>query len=171
MSAGPILFQWTGDAMEPARRSHNICNATFVVGQFYRLEEILDRFAKSHNHYFADLSESWKNLPEDMAERFPTSEHLRKFALIKCGFADQRQIVCSSKAEAQRIAAFVKPMDEYAIVTVRDAVVTVWTAHSQSMRAMGKKVFQESKTAVLEYVAGLIGVSRDDLRENAGMAA
>ena len=157
--------------MQPTARMHNRCNAEFVVGQLYRLDEIHDRSANSHRHFFAELHEAWKNLPEREAERFQTSEHLRKYALIRCGYADHRQIVCASKAEAQRVAAFIKPMDEYAVVTVSEAVVTVYTAQSQSMKAMGRKAFQESKTAVLDYVAALIGVSRDELKQNAGKAA
>ena len=92
---------------------------------------------------------------------------------IKCGYADERSIVCSSKAEAQRVAAFIRPMDSFALVTVHElsALVRVYTAQSQSMKAMGKRQFQESKTAVLDYVAGLIGTSAEALAKNAGRAA
>jgi len=38
--------------------------------------------------------------------------------------------------EAQRIAAFIKPMDTYAMVIVNECVVTVYTAKSQSLKAM-----------------------------------
>ena len=169
--SGPILYQWTGEVMQPTARMQARCDAEFVVGQLYRLEQVHDRSANSHRHYFAELHEGWRNLPEREAERFPSSEHLRAYALIRCGFADQSQIVCASKAEAQRVAAFIKPMDEYSVVTVSEAVVTVYTAQSQSMKAMGRKAFQESKTAVLDYVAALIGVSRDELKQNAGKAA
>jgi hypothetical protein len=76
-------------------------------------------------------------------EEFPTAEVLRKKMLIRAGYADERSIVCASKAEAQRVAAFVKPMDEYAVVTVREAVVRVYTAQSQSIKAMGAKPFPD----------------------------
>jgi hypothetical protein len=36
---------------------------------------------------------------------------------------------------------------------------------------MGKKRFQESKSAVLDELARLIGTSADDLRQNVGKAA
>ncbi len=96
---------------------------------------------------------------------FPTAEHLRKFALIRCGYSDQRQIVCASKAEAQRVAGFVRPMDEYAVVTTSEAVVSVFTAQSQSRKAMGHRPFQESKNKVLDYIAGLLGVNRAEVPE------
>jgi len=122
------------------------------------------RSAVSHSHYFAAVNEAWRNLPEDMADDFPTSEHLRKWALVKSGFRDERSIACSSRAEALRIAAFVRPIDEFAIVVVREAVVTVYTAKSQSLRAMGKAEFQRSKDGVLDVLAKLIGTSTEDLK-------
>jgi hypothetical protein len=100
----------------------------------------------------------WHSLPESAAAQFPTSEHLRKFALIKCGYANHRQFVASSKAEALRIAAFVRPTDEYAVVSVDGNIVNQWTAQSQNMRAMGKQAFQASKEAVLDYIGALLGV-------------
>lgn len=103
------------------------------------------------------MNEAWQNLPENMVEQFPTSEHLRKWCLIRAGYAEHRNIVAANKAEAQRLAAFVKPMDSYAVVTVRECVVTVYTAESQSMKAMGKQRFQESKDAVLSLLAAMIG--------------
>jgi ABC-type nickel/cobalt efflux system permease component RcnA len=49
-------------------------------------------------------------------------------------------------------------MDDFAVVTVSEAVVTVYTAKSQSMRAMGKKAFAESKEAVLRILSEMLGV-------------
>jgi hypothetical protein len=168
----PINFQWDGVAMVPASPFFaRMCDKRFTVGEVYRLEEISERNMASHRHFFASIAEAWQNLPDYMSERFPTSEHLRRYALVKSGFCDQRTIVCSSKAEAQRMAAFVRPMDEFAVVTANESVVTVYTAKSQSVRAMGKADFERSKTAVLEYVASLIHVNPDVLSQNAGRAA
>lgn len=156
MSA-PLVFQWNGEGMVPLKRFHNIANAEFVVGEFYRCEVVEERSLISHRHFFASVHEYWLNLPEHLAHQFPTDEHLRKFALIKSGYADQRQIVCASKAEAQRLRAFVAPMDSYAVVTAQEAVVTVWTAQSQAMKAMGRKLFQKSKDDVLGFCEALVG--------------
>jgi len=167
----PMPMRWTGESLEPVGRFKRDADRSFVIGQVYRMAEIEERSAKTHNHFFACLHDAWLNLPEDQAERFPTEDHLRKFALIKCGFGDSRQLVASSRAEALRIAAFARPCDEYALVTVDGSVVTIWTAQSQSMKAMGAKIFQASKQAVLDYVAGLVGVSADDLAKHGGQAA
>jgi hypothetical protein len=104
------------------------------------------------------VREAWVNLPERFAAQFPTEEHLRKYALIKAGFCDQRSIVCASKAEARRLGAFIKPLDDYAVVAVEDRLVTVFTAKSQSAAAMSKAAFQASKRAVLDVLAEMIGV-------------
>lgn len=169
----PIRCRWTEDgAMVPAGPYWSKrADEEYVVGETYDIEVREPRSAKSHNHYFAAVTEVWRNLPEHLAERFPTSEHLRKYALIKAGYANQRTEVCASKAEAERIAAFIRPMDEYAIVQAIEATVVVWTAQSQSTRAMGKKKFQESKDAVLGILAGMIGTDPETLRQTASQAA
>lgn len=155
--APPMLFDWDGESMVP--KVPALADKHFVAGQTYMLEERQARSLQAHNHYFASLAEAWANLPEDIAERFPTMDHLRKFALIRTGFRDERTFACSSKAEAQRLAAFMKPMDEFAVILSHEATVTVYTAKSQSMKAMGKAEFQRSKEAVLDYVASLIGTT------------
>ena len=166
MEAAPLMFVWDAErsVMVPVRRS--IADKTYVDGESYRLGVIEERSANSHSHYFAALNEAFMNLPDDLAERFPTVEHLRKYALIQTGFRDERSIACASKAEALRVAAFIKPMDGYALVAVKDALVLVYTAKSQSYRAMGKEDFGKSKTAVLERVSDMIGVKPDELSSN-----
>lgn len=166
----PALFQWDGEVMKPVRPTQRLCDVQFTVGEVYSLQPIERRSAASHKHFFAAIHEAWLNLPEHLAERFETDEHLRKYALVKSGFADQQQIVCSSNAEALRLAAFIRPIDTYAVVSVEGRVVTRFTAKSQSMAAMGKEVFQRSKDAVLDYIAGLIEVQPRELAA-AGAAA
>jgi len=170
MSAA-IPCRWTGEGFQPMGRWQQKCDAEFVVGEVYNIEEVTQRSSQSHKHYFACIHDGWLNLPESQAERFATSEHLRKFSLIKCGYANSVQHVSSSKAEAERLAAFIKPIDSYALVTVKECVVTVYTAQSQKQRAMGAKIFQESKQAVLDYIAGMCGVSADALASNARQVA
>ena len=171
MSALPMPMQWDGETMRPVGRFAKTADREFVVGQVYRMAEIEERSAKTHANYFACLHDAWLNLPEDDHDRWPTEDHLRKFALIKVGYADERSIVCASKAEAQRVAAFIRPIDGFALVTVSECVVRIFTAQSQSMKSMGRDAFQKSKQAVLDYVAGLIGTSAEALAKNAGQAA
>lgn len=152
----PMIFEWNGEAMVPLRRFHNIANAEFTVGERYRLETQEQRSLVSHAHYFATLNDIWLSLPERYGDAIPSVEHMRKWALIRTGYRDERSIVCASKAEAKRVAAFVKPMDDFAIVVVSEATVAVYTAKSQSMKAMGARDFQQSKERVLEYCQSML---------------
>lgn len=168
----PILCGWDGESFTPASPHWaRQADKYFVVGQTYPLEVREDRSSKSHNHYFAAIAEAWANLPESIAERFASPDHLRKWALIKAGYRDERSISCASKAEAARVAAFMRPMDDYAVVVARGNVVVAWTAKSQSMRAMPRGEFQKSKDAVLSVVAELIGTTADTLGKHARDAA
>lgn len=160
----PIPFQWSGEAMVPTRGFARLADQEFVIGEVYTLAEIADaRSMKSHRHYFQAVYDHWLNLGEADAERFPTEVHLRKYALIRAGFCNARELPCSSKAEAVRVGAFMKPMDEYALVAINPPVVRVYTAHSQDTRSMGRARFQESKDAVMEVLAGMIQQDRDQL--------
>ncbi|NEU15067.1 hypothetical protein G3T14_23820 [Methylobacterium sp. BTF04] len=168
----PLPWHWNGEALVPENRHWaRRADALFVVGQVYLLVEHQDRSSNSHRHFFAEVKEAWKNLPEHLSEAYPTPDALRKFALIKAGFCDAHPFVCASRAEALRFAAYLKPVDTYAVVTVKEAVVTRYTAQSQSLKAMGKDDFQRSKSAVLEIVAEMVGVSSAELAENARRAA
>lgn len=167
-----MLFTWTEDGVFAPRPSfRKRCDETYAVGEIYRVDIREDRSPQSHGHYFASIRDAWLNLPEHLAERFPTQEHLRKWALIEEGYRDERVIAADSAEEAKRLVALVRSYDDFAIVTVEENIVTVHTAKSQSMRAMNKTVFQESKERVLGRVAGLIDVTPEDLQRNAGKAA
>lgn len=157
----PQPFRWDGEAMVPLRP--RLADQAFVIGETYALVEHEERSSATHRHYFAVVREAWMNLPEGLAERYPTAEHLRKAALVRAGYRDERSIVCGSKAEARRVAAFIAPMDEYALVTVSEAVVTVYTAKSQSTRAMGREAFAASKEAVLGVLSDMLGVTPEAL--------
>jgi hypothetical protein len=156
----PVLLVYEGEGRFAPHTAYwaKRCDEVFVVGQKHRLVEWQDRSTASHNQYFAAIANAWQNLPDHLLEHFQTPEMLRKKLLIRCGYADERSIACSSKAEAQRFAAFYRPADEYAIVIVRDALVTAYTAKSQSYRAMGKLEFERSKQAVLQAIDDLLGV-------------
>lgn len=169
MSIPPLMFTYDGEALIP--RVPRLADKHYVVGETYCLVPHEDRSLASHRHYFASIAEAHANLPEELTERLPTPEHLRKYALIKAGYRDERTFVAASKAEAQRMAAFVRPIDDFALVIADGTNVSVFTAKSQSTRAMGRKVFQESKDAVLRVISELIGVTPETLQANAARAA
>lgn len=159
----PLPFIWDGEAMRIRPGFQKRADEVFCVGETYNLDVVEDRSAASHRHYFAAVNEAWANLPDHLAERWPSAEHLRKAALIRAGYRDERSFACSSRAEAIRMAAFLKPIDDFAMVALSGTTVLVLTAKSQSVRAMGKAVFQESKDAVLNALADMIGVEPETL--------
>lgn len=165
----PILCSWTGEAMVPAGPYWaREADQQWVVGERYAVDAAdTTRSRKSHDHFFAAVGEAWRNLPDHLAARFPTPDHLRKAALIATGFRDERSVTVSSRAEALRLAAFMRPFDDFAVISTAGNTVVVLTAKSQSMKAMGKEQFQKSKDAVLDYVASLIGATPEQLAEQA----
>ena len=164
----PIFYQWTDEGvMKPLPRFAKAAEKLFYIGETYRLEILEERSRETHNHFFACIHEAWINLPEHLAERFPTSTHLRKWCLIKAGYRDERTFVAKSAAQAVELAAFIRPIDDFALVTVNDCVVSVFTAKSQSVRAMGRKTFQGSKEKVLGILAEMIGTELQNLIDQA----
>lgn len=167
----PLWFYWSGDHMVPLTRFADRARKQYTIGEKYRLVEEHERSQVSHNHFFACLQEAWTQLPEEYAQRFPSVEALRKWSLVRAGFATERSIVADSPEQAIEIGAFVRPSDPYAVITVKSNVVTVYTAMSQSRKNMGHKQFTASKQAVLEIVSQMVGVDVDTLASNAGRAA
>lgn len=157
----PQGFTWNGEAMVP--RSQRLADKAYTVGENYILVTHEDRSTATHNHEFAWLKEAWLNLPENLADEFPTPEHLRKRALIDGGFYDQTVIDAGSNAAALRVASAFRAREEFSLVIVRGPAVVIRTAKSQSRRSMNKQEFQASKTAILEVVSGMIGVKPEEL--------
>jgi hypothetical protein len=171
MTTVPVYTAWDGESFVPMERFRKSLDAQLIVGQTYILDIVEERSRKAHAAYFATVAEAWRNLPEGEGERFPSPDHLRKFALIKCGYAQRRDIVAANNGEALKLATIVKSMDQYALAMVSERVVSVWTAESQSHRAMGRKRFMASQEAVRDFCASMIAVGAAELERNAGMAA
>ena len=85
----PMDYAWDGESMFP--RVPRLADKHFVVGLSYRLVPHEERSMAQHRYYFASINEAWKNLPEDLAERFATPDQLRKFALIKAGYYTNKE--------------------------------------------------------------------------------
>lgn len=171
--APPLLWSWDAEALAMRPRPAFVAEAMrqFVAGGIYRLGEIEQRSLASEGHQFAWLKEAWRNLPEAYAQEMPSPEHLRKWALIQAGYFNQTIIDVGSNAIAIAVADVLRGRSEFAHVVARDGLVVMREAKSQSRREMDKEEFQASKTAIMEIVAGMIGVTSDQLQANAGRAA
>jgi hypothetical protein len=160
-----LCFMWNGETMVPMRPK--AADKAFVIGQRYWLDEVAERSWASHQQQFAWIAEAHNNLPHNMAEMFPTSEHLRKAALIATGWHRETIIDCGSRAAAARVAAYARGEDEFAQVIVRGSTVTVRKARSQRMHGLDRMLkgeFQASKDDILGWISNLIGVEPERLR-------
>ena len=157
MTDQPIIYRWTGNVFEPSTNYQaHLAGQRYMEGQLVPLTEFSQRSEKSHDHFFATLHDQWLSLPEALSKDFPNEEVLRAHALIRTGYCNKRQLVCRSAKDAIRMATFMQPALPLSIIETDGCVVTEWTPESQAYRAMGKKRFQESKDAVLDYVRGLL---------------
>jgi len=163
MSALTIRAFFNGEIFTPQASSANNIKL-LEPNQVYVIEPEKPRSYASHKHHFAWLNTAFLNLPEKHVGLFTNSEHLRKYALIKTGFCLVKDFPVLSMAEAERTETVARALaDKYSIVVVQDKLVRVFTAQSQSVTGMGGKRFQESKSAIREYIAALIGVEPIEL--------
>lgn len=165
MTIAPLTYTYEGDgefkACGPAMQVR--ADDHFVVGKRYRLVEHEERSRKTHNHFFACVSEAWQSMPDHLLDEYPSPEHLRAKMLIKAGYANHADFVCSNRRDIMNVRALAL-RNPYAVVTVKDSVVRVYEAHSQSTKAMGKETFAASKEAVLNAISDLLGTDAAGLR-------
>lgn len=160
-----IPARWNGSSFEPQYAAQEWCQKSLAPFEHVTLTVYQARTQRSHNHQFAWLTDAIENMPERyQSEPWAQSEeHLRKYALIRTGFFDCQTIAVGSEDEAERWAPVLQQIDSYSIVVSTGDVVYRYTAQSQKMKVMGKEKFQRSKTAILNFVAGLIGVHPEEL--------
>ena len=171
MSKTLIAYRRDGDTLMPLAHHVRAFRTAFAEDRVYWLTEHKDRSGRSHRHFFAAVREAWQQLPEHLAPRFPSPDHLRAFALIKGGFKRDRVYPLASRDDALRLATYITSKDPFAVVDITDAVLTVSEAESQSEDAMEADRFELSKRAVLEIVASMIGVDVSALHRNTERAA
>ncbi len=174
MRMRPIEYWWSSEfVMVPSRRFAFLAKKQFTVGEHYRLDVSEERSDSSHRHYFACVHRVWENLPPKKAEEFKTDDHLRRWALIECGYYQEKEIDYSSQQDAIKTARYMRDEDDrnpevlYSEIKVRGNVVRRRIALSQSYRSMKKELFERSKADVLALLAETIGVSTEELK-NAG---
>ena len=171
----PVVFVWTDDGhMVPKPRFAPLCDRQFTIGIEYPLEVVQPRNMASHRGYFAALHDAWMNLGEEDTKRFKTSEHLRAWALVQCGFCKETDYPCDTKEEALFVAKIIRARSAYAIIKISGDVVKVFDPESQAVYgpdAMPSERFKESKKAVLDLVSSMARTTPAELNRNAGRSA
>ena len=181
MSLLPVVFCWHQIAvvdddgviskrwvMDPLRRYDNLARRQYDDGAEYPLIVELSRDMRSHRHFFAQINDGYDSLPEGIAPRFNSPEHMRKWLLVETGWFDEKEFECESEANAQKMARFCRDTDRYARVFLLGKKVIVRRAKSQDLSSMGREDFEASKKAVLEALDGLLGMKPGTMRREAG---
>lgn len=165
----PILVRFDGENFVPSnvpmlRRAiqHFEKDATYAI-EFKDGPSDLSR-----RHLMACIGSAWRNLKETDQDRWPSPEHLRKWATVRAGYSTERHVVCESAQVAKEVAVLARSLDEFAVITLKGNVVRVYTAQSMSRRpgAMDRATFGTAKTVILGIVSDLIGVDATTLATN-----
>ena len=167
----PILFVRVDNHMVPLPRFQRLFDEMYAVNEEYPLMPLEERSRASHNHYFAALHEGYLNLAEEYAQEFDSEEHLRHWCLCKAGFCTKDRWVMNTAEDARNLRDALKSQNRSTIIAVNGNVATVYTPMSQSMPAMKKQEFEDSKKAVLELVASMARTTPAELKKNAGRSA
>lgn len=168
----PMMYRWSGTVMQPMRYFAELAHAQFKPDEVYWLVEHGDRRMTSHRHYFACINEAHANLKEDEHQRWPTPEHLRKWALTFTPFCDVRHFRAMTRKEAERVLEFLDNQPYFCRVEIRGQEVVQFVPLSQSFAAMpDQRTFAQSKRAVLDVLARHLGTSVDELEEAGRRAA
>src|SRR5580700_9705319 len=122
---------WDGSNPVPLRRYAKMLDDSLVIGERYLTTFEPLSSAKTRSHYFATIGDIFASWPEAHPRQFVTPDHLRRWALIRCGFRGERQFAAASAAEARRLATFLHQGDEYAEIAVNGNVIVEWKALSQ----------------------------------------
>lgn len=121
------------------------------------------RSQASHNHAFAAIKDCFDSLPASHAQApyAASADAFRKHGLIATGHCDVDTLAMptpdAAKQAAPIIAKLARKAHGYALTVVRGQLIVCSTPHSQSYRAMGKVMFEQSKADVLNWAMGILG--------------
>ena len=116
---------------------------------------------KMRQRFFAQLRDVHGNLSDEHRRRFPSSETLRKHALIAVGWCDVMTVLAGSKAAAPGVAAAFHSKVPHCIIDIRGDVLTIYTARSMARRALLKKPFNDVASKVWDWIYRETGIDAD----------
>jgi hypothetical protein len=186
----PVTFRWVeveivdeelGElrrvmAMVPQERFRFVCRRQFQAGDDYTLVPHEARSKASHGFFFACVNEAFNNLPENIAKRFPSADHLRSWCLIETGWFDEKEFEFDNKRYAHSLATFIRAEDDFARLSIHQVGPKNWKvivrrAKSQSYATMNKEAFEKSKRAVLDLLEEMTNVPQGTFRKETGKHA
>lgn len=170
----PVDYIATEEGFKPADRQRWLHKKQYVLGKVYRMAPHEERSHAAHGGFFAMITAAWKTLPDEHAKRFTSAEHLRKYALIRCGHCDEHIFPFDTPESAEALLPVLRQFaGEYAVIKISENVVNIFTARSLRMTgdgALTEHEFKKVKRAVTDYCAGLIGVDAKTLEKQVNNA-
>jgi hypothetical protein len=176
-------------AMVPQPRYDNVAKRQFADGETYTLQPVEERSMASHRQYFAAINDAWHNLPERLfyltdkdgkfrldehdqkIVRWPTPEHFRKDLLIMANWCDVKEFPMPTHERALELGKWIRPEAEYAKIEIVGNMVVVKRAKSQSLAAMKKQAFEDSRRDVLALAEAMTGTPVKTMMKEAGRSA
>lgn len=166
----PYMMVWHPEigefgAFVPTRGIARLVAGKYTAGMGYLLEPATLGSTPFERAFFASVNTAWQNLSDDrQREEYPTPDHLRKRALIKCGFHRTSEIVFDTDKDARRAAATAKLDDEYCVVVVSGNVMRKYVAESMKVRTkQDRERFKLMADAVLQLLAATLGTTKKEL--------
>lgn len=165
----PILVKWDAEreVIVPSRNSISPLHKQFQHGKEFYIEHVEQRSMKAHDRFFAALHHCWDSMPEHIVTRFINATHLRKFALIRCGWVETMRDHPFDTPEAAALGAMcAKTASGYSLVVITGCIVTVYQARSMQISGekpkMTAKEFYRAADDVLAFLDELLKIGRDE---------
>lgn len=170
----PILVKWDAEreVFIPARNYISQLRKLFEHGKQLWIEQIQMRSIPAHRKFFVEFGERWNSMPQHIVSRFIDPTHLRKFALIKCGWVVAKDGMIECVFDSQEAAAMgavcAKTADPYSLVVINGCVVGIYRARSMRMTgdgSMSNKDFNVAARDVLAFLDELMKIGRNEVEQ------
>ena len=108
--------------------------------------------------FFAQLRDIHGSLPDHLRQRWPSSETLRKHALIAAGHCDVMTVVAGSKAAVPGLVAAFMAIDRFCIVVPSGTVLMVSRARSMNRTNLLRPQFHEVAEKCFAWIEAQTGI-------------
>lgn len=172
---GQVAGVWKGGLFHPLPRYERIVR-NFEEGVEYVLEQVEERDMLHHAAYFAELKTLYDGLPDEWKTFFIGGEnHMRKYALIKCGYSDVIDATFTTKSEAYAFVLFGEGLDKYLVAETKQIghrwVVRTWIPKSQKrwdgVHGMKNEEFRRSVKEVTTFCTDILGATPKEVYHEA----
>jgi hypothetical protein len=170
----PVPFVWDAEAgvLRPDPKYLLLCRNRMQDGRRYVMEavEVDDVSPRERGRYHAIIRRAHDQLTPEQTARYPTVSDMRHRALINTGWYVDSYLEAANEQAAQAIGvwALKDRANDGVVVTVSGNAVRVRAPRSQKVGDpeeghMTKEEYRRSCEDVLEYLAGVLGITRAEL--------